>query len=431
MMRFCLLFLFFLSYPLFAQDSMGTLSQNDKAQEAPLNEMTAGFLLQKLQEETVLLKDSIEQPSQFARGVMVANQGVGEWVEPFNPGKMFNRCGSLIMSIKCFFSILRLDRLMEENQNTQIINDWVSVENFEAEIRRVENTQDNKIISVIWLFLFAIEFYDWAVEKDVSEPERLFPLTDELAERFLDDHYILFNFSNSPLLLYALHNYFLRRGFEEQRIQIEGYIQKLFLHRSDGSEMDVQGKTLLCDMEKRVGIHKDYLVENGLLFPDYEEFEERTASEDVERIQVCEEKYQTALKIHQYYEKDKKSHILKRETVIAHYSWILFTLYKVFGKEAVRNFVRHNPPLYKIKIIPFIPQAALGWFNIHWDHIKMATILRDVYEDDVEWQWEWQSVIDEHKEELSRNLLTIYSDKKIFSLAHITQFTDLSLLEQE
>ena len=103
MMRFCLLFLFFLSYPLFAQDSMGTLSQSAKAQETPLNEMTAAFLLQQLQKETVLLKDSIEQPSLFARGVMVAYQGAESWVEPFNPGKVFNRCGSLIMSIKCFF----------------------------------------------------------------------------------------------------------------------------------------------------------------------------------------------------------------------------------------------------------------------------------------------------------------------------------------
>ena len=332
-----------------------------------------------------------------------------------------------------FFSVLRLDRLVGErnDQNIQIISDWASVENFEAEIRRIVHTQGNRMISVIWLLFSAIEFYDWAVEKGVSEPERLFPLMDDLAEGVLDDHYTLFNLSGSPLFLYALHNYFVKRGFEEKRIQVESYIEKLYLHRSDGSEMDLQGKALMCNMEKRAGIHKDYLMENGLLFPDYEEFEERTTSEDAKRIQECEERYQTALEIHPYFEKEKAFHLAERATIIEHYSWILFVLYKVFGKEAVRNFVRHNLFLYKIESITFIPQAALAWLNVYWSHIRLATILKDVYEDDVEWQVEWQSVIDEHKEELSRNLLVIYANKDIFSLAHITQFVNLFLLAQE
>ena len=434
MMRFCLLFLFFLSTPLFAQDSTGNIvsPQGNKAQEISLNGLTASFLLQQLQEKTVLLEDSIVEPSQFIAVVMKANQGIGEWIEPFSPGKMFNRCGSLIMSIKCYWSLLRLDRLMdkEKNQITQIISDWTSAENFEEEIRRVMTFRGEKVDEVIWLLLFSIEFYDWAVEKDVPEPERLFPLTDGLAKRFLDDHYRLFNFSNSPIFSYTLHRYFLRRGFEEERVQIEDYIKRLYLHRNDGSEMDLQGAALLCNIEKRVGIHKDYLMENGLLFPDYKEFEERTASEDIQRIQACEKRYQTATKVDQY-EEEKALHIVKRETVIQHYSSILLVLYKVFGKEAVRHFVRHNPPLYKVQVVPFLKDAILIWSNIYWTHIQMATILGDVYEDDVEWQVEWQSVIDDHKEELSKNLLTVYSNEVVIALVHVMHFTKLSLLEQE
>ena len=433
-MRFCLLFLFFLSYPLFAQDSTGNIisPQGNKAQEVPLNGLTASFLLQQLQEKTVLLEDSIVEFSRFISGVMRANHGVGEWTEPFSPGEIFNRCGSLIMSIRCYWSLLRLDRLMGKgkNQNTQIISGWNSTENFKEEIRRVIIFRGDKVDGVVWLLLSSIEFYDWAIEKDVSDPERLFPLTDDLAKRFLDDHYAIFNLSGSPLLLYALHHYFLRRGFEEERIQIEGYIKKLYLHRNDGSEMDLQGAALLCDMEKRAGIHKDYLTKNGLIFPDYEEFEERTASEDIQRIQVCEKRHQTATRIDQY-EKEKASHIVERETIIQHYSLILLVLYKVFGKEAVRNFVRYNPPLYKTEVVPFLSKAVLIWLNIHWTHIQMAIILRDVYEDDIEWQVEWQSVIDDHKEELSKNLLTVYSNEIVVVLAHIMQFTKLSLLEQE
>ena len=140
----------------------------------------------------------------------------------------------------------------------------------ERKFRRAMAFKGGGVKTITWLFLFAIEFYDWAIEKEVSEPERLFPLTDKLAERSLNDHYLLFNFAESPLLLYALHRYFLRRGFNEQKIQIEDYMKKVFLHRGDGSEMDLQGKALTCDVAKRAGIHKDYLIENGLLFPDYE-----------------------------------------------------------------------------------------------------------------------------------------------------------------
>ncbi len=433
MMRFYLLFLFFFSYPLFAQNSAGTpaLSMgNEGAQEVPLNKVTAAFLQQQLQKETVLLKESIVDPSLFFPGIMRANLGMGKWIEPFSPGKMFHRCISLKMSIYCHWSFLRIDRLMgkEKNQNTQVVDDWVSAESFEEEVRRAMAFRKDNTTSVTWLLHFAIEFYDWAIAKEVSEPERLFPVTDKLAERFLNDKYTLFNSAESPILLYALYRYFLRRGFNERSTQIEDYMKKAFLHRSDGSEMDLQGKALTCNMAKRAGIHKDYLMENGLLFSDYEEFEERTVSEDIKRVQECEEKYETGLQLHQY---DRESDIATHEGLLIYYGSVVFVLYKVFGKEAVRQFFRNNPLFYKIEIVPFQTQNVIIWNQLYWTRVKLALVLRDLYEDDVEWQVGWQSIIDGYNKELSDNLLAIYSEETLVSIFHILHFVKLSFLEQE
>ena len=431
-MRFYLLFLFFFSYPLLAQNSTGTptLSQ-EGMQEVPVNQITAAFLLQQLQKETVLLKESIDDPSLFFPGIMRANMGTGQWADPFSPGEMFHRCGSLFMSIKCYWSFLRVDRLMGEgkNQNTQIIDNWTSLENFEEEIRRVMAFREDNIRTVTWLFHFAIEFHDWAIAKEVSEPDRLFPSTDKLAEQFLNEHYALFNSAESPLLLYALHRYFLRRGFNEQRNQIEDYMKKVFLHGGDGSEMDLQGKALICDEAKRAGVHKDYLMENGLLFPDYEEFEERIVSEDIKRTQDCEKQHETAWKLHQY---DRESDLVKHETLLIYYGAVIFTLYKVFGKEAVREFFRHNPMFYKMEVMPLRGvKDVIIWNQLYWTRVRIARILRDIYEDDVEWQVGWQSIIDDNNRELSENLLVIYSDESWVSIFHISHFVNVSLLEQE
>lgn len=431
-MRIYLLFFLFLSYPLFAQDSTGTatLSQGEGSGEVPLNKVTAAFLLQQLQKETVLLKESIDDISLFGPSIIRANHGLGKWVDPFSPGKMFNRCASLLMSIRCYWSLLRFDRLANKgrNENTEIINGWTSLEHFKEEVRRVKSFEAGGITSIIWLFLFALEFYDWAVAKEVSDPGRLFPLTDTLAGEYLNNHEVLFNQADSPVLLYALHRYFLKRGFDERRRQIETYIKALYLNRNAGNEEDLRGKALTCDAAKRAGVHKDYLKENGLLFPDYGDFEERTAAEDVKRVQDCEEQYEKGLQLHEY---DRESDITKHEGLLMHYGAAVFVLYKVFGKEAVRDFFRQNPLLYKIEVIPFIGQRVLVWGRIYQVRVTMALILRDIYEDDVEWQMEWQSIIDGYNKELSRNLLSIYSDELLVSVSHILHFMNLSLLEQE
>ena len=72
--------------------------QEKKAKEAvPLNQVTAAFLLQQLQKETVLLRESIVDISLFGPGIMRATiQGIGKWMDPFSPGDMFNRCSTLL-----------------------------------------------------------------------------------------------------------------------------------------------------------------------------------------------------------------------------------------------------------------------------------------------------------------------------------------------
>ena len=433
-MRIYLLFFLFLSYPLFAQDSTGTptLSQGEGSAEVPLNKVTAAFLLQQLQKETVLLKESIDDISLFGPTIMRANHGLGKWADPFNPGKMFGRCASLLMSIHCYWSLLRFDRLANKgrNENTEIINEWTSLENFKEEVRRVKFLErgGNGVILITWLFLFAVEFYDWAVAKEVSDPGRLFPLTDTLAEEYLDNHEMLFNLAESPVLLYALHRYFLRRGFDERRRQIETYIKALYLNRNAGNKKDLRGKALTCDLAKRAGVHKDYLKENGLLFPDYGDFEERTAAEDAKRVQDCEEQYEKGFQLHEY---DRESDVIKHEGLLMYYGAAVFVLYKVFGKEAVRDFFRQNPLFYKIEVIPFTGQNVIVWGRIYQVRVMMALILRDIYEDDVEWQMEWQSIIDGYNKELGRNLLSIYSDELLVSIFHVSHFVNLSLLEQE
>ena len=436
MIHFYLLFLFCLSYPLFAQDSTGVtnLLQGDKAQkEVPLNVFTSSFVLQQLQKETVLLSDSIVDPNQFALSVVKIIEGTEDWSDPFSPGKIFHNCSSFMLSIKCYWSLLRLDRLLgkEKILDVQGISDLMSAKNFKGEIQRVMLFRNDNLDMAIWLLLFSIEFYDWAVEKEVPNPERLFPLTDDLVRVLFDDQYRVFNYSNSPFFLYILHRYYLKRGMEEERVQIADYIKKLYLHRNDGSEMDLQGAAI-CDIVKVAGIHKDYLKENDLLFPDYKEFEERIASEDIQRVQDCKKRYQAFTKNIDQDEKDEAFLGMERIAVIDHYRWSLFALYKVFGKDAVRHFVRHNPLLYKIQVHPFNKDNIFEWAGIYWMYISMATILKDVYEDDIEWQAEWQSVIDSYKAELSKNLLAIYSVEALADFIHFKHFTKLSLLlEQE
>ena len=432
MIRFYLLFLFFLSSPLFAQDSADTVTSSQGNREPiPLNELTAGVLLQQLQKKTVFLHESIIHPSLFVPGVAKANEiGVGKWLENFTPGPLFNGCSTLEISIRCLWSFLRLDRLLGvgKTQIAQTMSDDISIDNFKEEIRRVMTIPAEGLTVTLkgWLLLFAVEFYDWAIKTGVSHPEKLFSLADDLAERLLLNSPVLVGVTDSPLLLYALHRYFLRRGFEEKTRQVEMYIKKIYLHRNDGSEMDLQGKALFCKGEKLAGVHKNYLTENELLFPDYGGFEKRTTSEDMERVQECEKSYHEAMKIHHLNEKS----LVK--VALYHYDWIIFVLYKVFGKDAVRHFVHHNPLLFRrTEVPPF--NGTLVWFELYQFRVRTFVILRDMYEeDDIEgWQRQWQSVIDAYKEELKKNLLTLYSNEVLVSYAYVMQFTLLSLLEEE
>ena len=86
---------------------------------------------------------------------------------------------------------------------------------------------------------------------------------------------------------------------------------------------------------------------------------------------------------------------------------------------------------YKIEVIPFQGQDVLIWNKVYWTRVKIALILRDIYEEDIEWQVGWQSVIDDYNKELSKNLLAVYSEEALVSIYHIFHFVNLSLLEQE
>lgn len=356
MTNFYFLFLILLPPFLSAQSPSGAVQEKETN---PLTNKAHVFILQKLQEETVLLDEAIHQPNdpRFTNAIFKFEH---RWTERFTPGPLFSVNTTLELSIKTLWSILRLYRLIEEEseeiQNLfKVISDHISVEKVKEEIRRMLTLpKGEKVQSVTALLLLTLEFYDLAIEKEMPYPERLFPLTDNLAKRIFKSSDLL-DTTASPRLLLALHRYFLRRGFEDKRIQTENYIEKGYLHRNDGSEMDLQGKTLSCNTLNWAGIHKEFLEENELLFPDYEDFEKRTALEDTKRFKDCGNIYQDLTKLHLI-----DSEKLKYETVLAHYGDILIVLYEVFGKEAVRYFLRHNPLLDRIKALPFFHSGLVN-----------------------------------------------------------------------
>ena len=193
----------------------------------------------------------------------------------------------------------------------------------------------------------------------------LFPAADKLAEKIFSEK---INYLNKPLLTYSLYRYFQRRGYEEQKQELLAWITNFALQRNDGTQADLEARTAYCAFQSKLaGIHRDYLEENGLILPGYEEFEARTASEDTERMNKCVENLSS----------DTNS--------FSYYGLIVLLLDKMGGADAVRYFIRHNPIP---RNIPFPQFEGPAWIFRYWTTVHTFSVLRDIH-DDEGWKEQW------------------------------------------
>ena len=422
--------LFFVTYiPLSsAQDEAGGLSE--KLGQSRLQD---DFILRKLQEDSFFLRESIVSPEEFLPAVLYAIRR-NAWSAPESPGPLFNSCFATLLSIKCHYMYLRISRLSDNGaiqEPARSLSQNLRADYFREEIQRMRAMPTPYGMGEqVWMLLLAVEFHDWAVERGVSDPTRLFPPADELAGNLLDTykaHPDFLNFPGIAGLLYSLHRYFQTRGFEEKTAQVETFIKSFFQHRNDGGPEDTKSMKVFCERVKLSGAHRDWLTENDLIFsPEYEEFEERTAVEDTDRWETCKSRYRSTTRLSEMTPSGQNERAL-RSFYFYHQS-IVFLLYKVFGEDAVRYFLRHNPALYSLPVPAF--QLSGEWLEVYWWDVRAFSVLRDVAED-IEEQVEWQARIDAYKKELADNLLSLVRDEDLFSISAIYQFIILSLLEPD
>ena len=199
-MRYYLFFiaLFFCPF-LFAQSEMRGIpfTQNDTKASLQLEEVSA---LVTLFEERKLPLDHVPFFSEAFNTISFTNSDLlpalvthlkaKNWFENYAPGPLFNTCITLALSVRCYWLVLRVDRLTNTNQELQdpvksqklqdqklqvkeMINSQLSFENFKEEIHRLQAVPLQTRLEVATWFLFlALEFQDWATEQGVSDPER-------------------------------------------------------------------------------------------------------------------------------------------------------------------------------------------------------------------------------------------------------------------
>lgn len=404
-MRYNLFFIFLSFYPifLFAQDETGEthLVQNgsnetkEPASSQKMEEVSALItLFEKRQvplENVPFFSDRFSNlpVDEFLPGAM-NHIKAKHWIENYAPGPLFNTCLTLVLSVRCYWAILRMDRLTDKNQELQVkemINSQLSFENFKEEVHRLQTVPFHDRLEVTAWFLFlALEFQDWATEQGISDPERLFPAVDEVAKRILSEK---INYLHQPLLSYALYRYFQRPGYEEQKQELLAWITSFFLQRNDETQEGLEARTAYCaSKSKLAGIHRNYLEENGLILSGYEEFEALTASEDTKRMERCVGYLSSGI-----------------VSSFSAYGSIIALLDKMGGTDAVRYFVRHNPIPRNIPF-PKLKGPGPAWVFKYWHTVHTFSILRDIH-DDVGWKHQWQEIIAEYE----RALLTTSINK--------------------
>ena len=332
----------------------------------------------------------------------------GEWLEPRPPGPVFNTCGSWAGAIKCYWAVLRMDNLTEEPLvEAEEVNNRLTPDGLQQELNYLKAIPhfaefDGKLSFI----LLALEFHIWAKRKNLPDADalRLIPMAFELAKEMMDSvtdytfHFTELNplaKSRLPFHLYTLYRFFSAIGANNAVSIIQQITEAHFRHRNDGSPLDLKLKNLNCLRTKRAGLHREYLEERGLILPGYEDFELRTTWQDLERKKICEREYES-LDLRE----NPSAGDPKDPFSTTYYAYGLLLLKAIGGKEAVRHFIRHNPPSHSEFALPerfFSSQVSPDSKNIlFWPRIVALTILAGVYNDDEELQREWQSLYQYH-----------------------------------
>ena len=469
-----------LSSPAFSQNT----EQNDSLQ---VTKNAAGLISAKLQKETFFMDETIVSPKDFIGGIIFAMRNEN-WEERYTPGPLLKGFFNSSLSAMRLWMYLRMLRLTVDKNDMEAIKNAAETvkrifkpEIFEEEVRRLVGPLVSPYAES-WLLRLALEYRSWVLEyrswteEDGAldlDPETLSQAADKLAER-LFHRFKAFRIPHNPHwpgIAETLHFYFQERGIEKRRAQMEDIIRKTLLSRNDGSEMDKAGRDLVCRTaeELRAGVHMDFLRENNLLLPGYEEWETRSKGEDAFRIALCERAYRKMTSFSENYDSrikdlreiiknnesvrnlmkmkglellEEGSRLLTAEDIIRaapQYHYLDFFFYiesiialnRIFEKEEVRQFIRHNPILY-LPPISYPPQEDSNyftWMSNHWSIITAFIVLRDLYDDDPEWQMAWQSAIDDQKSEMAKKIFSIFSSQELFAVTSVIQFVKLSLLE--
>lgn len=388
--------IFFLSFSLFAQQPVPIEKREKELKPVP----------PKTEESLSIMEEGL--PFSLVPNLLLTpvlnSMKRGEWLEPRPPGPVFNTCGSWAGAIKCYWAVLRADNLTEEPlAEAEEVNNRLTPEGLQQELNYLKAIPhfaefDGKLSFI----LLALEFHIWAKRKNLPDSDalRLIPMAWELAkEMFSSATSYVYHFTELELLgkstlpfhLYTLYRFFSAVGFTKGASAIQQLAEAHFRHRNDGSPLDLRSKTLACLRTKRAGLHREYLKERGLIFPGYEDFELRTTWQDLERKKICEREYES-LDLRENPSAGEPKDLYST----AYYAYGLLLLKAIGGKEAVRHFIRHNPPSHSEFALPerfSSPQIPPDLKNIlFWPRIAALVILMGIYNDDEELQREWRSL---------------------------------------
>ena len=376
------LYLIFISFSLFAQEPV------------PVDPEIALSSEKKEISLSLIIEGDTNQYSRLLLPVWEAIEKK-DWEENRAPGPVFNTCSHWDIALQCYWAVFRINNLTGNHlKSAQMLAERLTVEGLKKEMDYLLADPHYQFpYGRAWFILLAIEFYLWAEKQGLPDPHRLIPMADELSQQLFHVVRNPFPFdrlsrnnahrATFPFVLYALYRYLsFRRMDEEQLASVLAMVQSYFLHRNDESPMDLEAKAQACAKESLADIHKDYLSKKGLLLPGYEEFKKQTAAEDLKRRQSCEARYEKL-----GFEEPGEP---KGFWSSLYYNSILHLLVATGGIEALRHFIRHNPP----SPVEFqIPKKGIGKVSLIFARLSSFAFFIWAHNDE-EWQLEWNALRD-------------------------------------
>ena len=325
----------------------------------------------------------------------------GNWTENRAPGPVFNTCSSWEGAVQCYWAVFRTNNLTGRyRKEAYAIYKHLTAEKLQTELHYLKSSPDSlDPYSKAWFLHLAVELAFWAIKEQLPDGYKIAPMAREITAELI--HFVGSHLNNPGIkgmdrslfvfILYALYNYVsldntLSDGQFDQVLQtLEDSIKSHFFHRNDGSSIDQEAKAQTCYFMELAGFHRDYLKEKGLLFSGYEEFEERTAQEDKQRLKDCETEYETITF------SGKGPGEPKDAISSFYYVSILLLLKKTGGDKAIRHFIRHNPIFHKE--FAFSKEVLDDDLNnvLVFSRVAAYAALKELYEDP-EWQMDWESI---------------------------------------